>query len=173
MSVATLSQVKTKVNKELGQMAKHFSHPSYGGSKTVSSIKQFINYTTTTESVKFSKAILADITMFVKLLPTTNEDIHISSLKSYVIQTNNNIQFVNQIICDIKDNITDNEGKIEVDDKNMKEFIANFFKIEKTILYASDYLNLLLQVYNAKKEIKEGKYIDYTLDELLVKLKAA
>lgn len=169
MPTATLN----KVNQGLNHMVKQFTIPgsAYGG-KSISVIKKVISVTTTKESVKASDAILSDLLEYIGIMPTKDSQINLGDLKKVIDKTNNNIQFVNIILTDIQ-NVVDVGGKIEVDDKNMLKFIYNFNEIKKYLEYVSDYLALVMQIQKAKVEIKKGKYIDYTLDELLVKLKAA
>jgi hypothetical protein len=163
--------VLNKVNHNLGQMAKKFSHPYAGGVKSISTIKNLISLTTTKESVDASKEILSNVKGFIDVLPVNS--IKLAQLKKEIAQTNGNLQFVNAILTDIN-NVIDHEGaEIKVDDVNMKTFIKNFKEIKISLLYISDYLNLILDSHGWKAEIKAGQYVDYTLDELLEKIKAA
>lgn len=168
MSVATLN----KKDFGIGQMAKKFSHTG-SGIKTISALKTVIQLTTSKESVKHSQDILNNVTLFAKGMCVSNKKkVKIVDLKKFAEQTNNNIQFTDAILSDIN-NVVDGGSALVIDDENMKQFISNIKQVKNMLEYVSDFLNLAIEVQNAKKDIADGKGVKYTLDELLEKLKSA
>lgn len=165
--------ILNKANKGISHFAKEFATPGhFGGGNTISALKKIIIITTDKKSVQHSEQILKDLLEFIETLPTQDKDVKGGSLKKNLDKTNNNIQFVNSILNDINKLIGD-DNNIVVDDKNMKSFISNFKKIKDSLEYVSNYLSLTLEVHEVKKEYKNGKGNNYTIDELLELLKAA
>lgn len=165
MSTAVLN----KVNSQLGSLAKQFPI-GLMGKPSFSKFSQVL--TTSKESVSIANEILENANGFIKKF-IKEKYVELGTITALKNQTKSNIAFASSILDKIK-NLTNIEGaKIQVDDKDMLKFIASIQKLQTTLLYISDYLNFAMDVMKSKKQVKNGKVVKYTLDELLNKLKAA
>ena len=164
MSTATINQA---VNK----LTDHVSLP--GAENKFSTYKAVICIATDKESLEGSTKLLEHLQDIIEnKLPVTDEDFVEEDVKDNLENINENLQKVDSLLQFV--NKAFKEGpEVEIDDDTTLELLSNMEQVQKKLLYISDYLNLVLEVQKAKKEIQEGNFKEFSLDEVLKLINAA
>lgn len=114
------------------------------------------------ESASNSKKILDSINKKIEILPQEKiEDIE--KAKKLYEEVNQNYKSLENFLDGINSFI--NKNNVEIDDKHVKTMLTNLSKAKDLLNYVSDYLDLAIEVYYAKEEIKSSK-TTYTFEEL-------
>jgi len=166
MSYLTLSKASNTVKSISG------SFPPYG-QKTVKAYQKVLCITTTTESANNSKELLKSVLDVKQNLLKETDNLGYEEIKEQSSKINKMLLEINEVLETIKNLFEEKDAKIEIDDENMTSFLSNFNDAKENLEYMSDFLTFANQAKKSKADIKEGKYVELTLEGLLAYINAA